>query len=276
MNEQEKAWDGIIRSPLGGRSQKPRESGLTMVIDKGLGLSRTQDLLELGCDYIDLLKLAFGSSNLYSSELLQRKIELCREAGVEAYPGGTYMEIAILQGKVNAYLDRAWRLGFRTVEVSDGTIHLTPEHRQEVICRALDRGFRVISEVGKKDGAQTPTPEALMEQVLRDLDTGSYRVIVEGRESGKGVGLYDKNGDLKMNDLEDLVAGLPDPSLLIWEAPQKHQQEALIFRFGVNVNLGNIPTDEVIALECLRRGLRGDTLKMVLAHHPKLAATGEA
>lgn len=125
-------------------------------------------------------------------------------------------------------------------------------------------GFRVISEVGKKEAGQWLDPLEALEEIASDLEAGAVKVIVEGRESGRDTGLYDAEGRLRGDELELLTAGLPDPAVLMWEAPLKSQQEALITRFGPNVNLGNIPPEEILALEALRQGLRGDTLRLAL------------
>lgn len=259
----EKAFDGVITSPLAGRTSKPRDSGQTMLLDKGMGLSQTGDLLELAADYIDYIKFTFGSAALYPPAVLRAKIGLIRSYGIDVYPGGTFLEIALTQGRLDDYLRRCKEVGFTHIEVSDGTIDLDPGARREAIAKAREYDFPVITEVGKKDGAPLDPGEAL-EQVLADLEAGAAKVILEGRESGKGAGIYDARGKLQDDDLERLVQGLPDPDVLMWEAPLKEQQEQLITRFGPNVNLGNIKPEDALALEALRLGLRGDTLKLAL------------
>lgn len=258
------AFDGVVTSPLQGRQPKPRSAGHTMVIDKGLGLSQMGDLLELAAEYIDYVKLGFGTAALYPSHLLRAKIGLIRSYGIEAYPGGTFLEVAVIQDAVPAYLERAMNLGFTCVEVSDGTISLPPDRRFELISMAKAAGFQVISEVGKKDAASELDPEEALAQIRADLAAGASKVILEGRESGAGAGIYDKAGRLKAGPMERIVAGVADPHLLMWEAPLKAQQEEFIGRFGPNVNLGNIAPTDVLALEALRTGLRGDTLRLAL------------
>lgn len=264
MSQDVRAYAGVIRDPLPGRARKPRSVGLTMVIDKGLGLGPTRALLELAGEYIDFIKLGFGTAALYPERILREKVALIRGCGVEPYPGGTFLEAALLQGRLEAFLAATWDLGFRAVEVSEGTIDLDHRDRERAIRAARNMGFTVITEVGKKDGSQELDPAAALSRIEADLAAGAAKVIVEGRESGKGVGLYDREGRLKLGLLERLVAGLPDPGAIIWEAPLKAQQEELIARFGVNVNLGNVPPEEVIALEALRCGLRGDTLRLAI------------
>lgn len=257
------SWLKILKLPLGERLYKPRNNGLTMIIDKGMGLGETRDILNLGGEYIDYFKLGFGTSALYADDVLEEKINLVRSYGIDIYPGGTFLEVAIMQDKLDIFLSNVKSMGFSAIEVSDGTVNLSPEIRAKAISMAADMGLNVLSEVGKKD-AYTCTPLSdLIRQVMGDLKNGAKKVIVEGRESGKGVGLYDSSGQLIVTEMEELVSAIPDPSALIWEAPIKDQQQDLILRFGSNVNLGNINAHEVLALEALRVGLRADTLKSV-------------
>ncbi|MDA8204763.1 MAG: phosphosulfolactate synthase [Thermaerobacter sp.] len=261
LGEQE-AWLDILDFPYRDRNKKPRQKGLTMVIDKGLGLTDTRDLMELASDYIDHLKLTFGTSAFYQSRLLRQKIELVKSYGVHIFPGGTFLELALLQGRVIPYLDRARELGFTGVEISDGTINIDEETRLNTIKLARAYGFElVVSEVGKKDPRDQAGAVPLYEQVNRDLEAGSDVVIVEGRESGEGVVIYDQDGNILGDEVTNMVEHVTDPERLLWEAPQKKQQQELIMRFGPNVNLGNVQRDDVLALEALRVGLRGDTLR---------------
>lgn len=259
------AWqDALPGFPLPGHSGKPRQNGCTMLLDKRLGLSETRDLLELACDYIDVIKLTFGTSALYPESVLREKIKLIRFYGVDVFPGGTLFEIAIWQNKLEPYLQRAAELGFTGIEISDGTITLSTQERRRAIQSAKAQGFKVVTEVGKKNG--TPIPVLRMQQIIADdLEHGADKVIVEGRESGKGVGIFDQEGKIKEAEVEALVHGLPSlEPFLMWEAPLKSQQVSLIKRFGPNVNLGNIAPEESLAVEALRCGLRGDTLELCL------------
>ena len=256
-----KAWEGVIRMPVPGRSRKPRTTGLTMVIDKNVGLRQLADLLDIASDYIDVIKLTFGTSAFYEKSLLRKKNDKIREHGIDVMPGGTFLEVAVWQGVVDEYLDRAKKLGFSAIEVSDGTIDISLTTRADVIRRSLDRGFKVISEVGKKD-SRDALPISLTHRLIReDIENGASKVIIEAREAGKGVGIFDQDGRTRVDEMELIIAGVPDPSVLIWEAPLKNQQQDLILRFGPSVNLGNIPPEEILALEALRQGVRGDTLK---------------
>jgi phosphosulfolactate synthase len=256
-----KAWDGVIQMPAEERSKKPRQNGLTMVIDKGIGLLHLRDLIQTAGEYIDILKLTFGTSAFYDRDLLIKKVDTIISAGIDVMPGGTFLEVAIWQKALDKYLKRASELGFSAIEISDGTIDLDFETRQEVIQKCLSKGFKVITEVGKKDPSET-LPLPLVHQLIgEDMKNGAFKVIIEAREAGKGVGIFDPDGKVKDDEIDNIIAGVDEKSCLIWEAPLKNQQQALILRFGTNVNLGNIPSNEILTLEALRQGVRGDTFK---------------
>lgn len=257
-------WHELLEFPLGGREPKPRTRGLTMVIDKGLGLTETKELLEMAAHYIDFIKLGFGTSALYSTQLLKEKIQLVKSYGVDIFPGGTFLEVAVLQGKLDLYLQKSRELGYTFMEVSDGTIDMSPELRKECILKAQRAGFKVVSEIGKKDPRDSVLSTQLHRQIQEDLALGVYKIIVEGRESGKGVVIFDQNGAIKEQELEDMLQIIPDLDAILWEAPLKQQQQELIMRFGPNVNLGNVAPGDILALEALRVGLRGDTLRHTL------------
>jgi phosphosulfolactate synthase len=186
---------------------------------------------------------------------------MLRAARIDTMPGGTFLEVSVWQGRYRQFLKRAQELGFTMIEVSDGTIEMSAAVRRDCIKRAVDAGFGVITEVGKKDPNEKVALELMHAEIAVDLELGAYKVIVEAREAGKNIGIYDKDGKVREDELDAMVAGVADPDCLVWEAPIKNQQEHLILRFGVNVNLGNIPPEDVLALEALRQGLRGDTLK---------------
>lgn len=261
----ERAWDDILQDPIPGRQSKPRQhSGLTMLIDSGLGLPETQGLVALAGPYIDYVKLGFGTSKLYPLPVLQEKIAVLQKNGVEVYPGGTFLEASILQNKWQDFLARCLELGFKTVEVSDGTITLPQEMRQRIIRYAREQGFQVITEVGKKENGLCLPVETQLEMIAADLEAGAFKVIIEGRESGRGVGMFNPDGSIRRDEFDALVEQLSNPELLIWEAPLRNQQEELICKFGPNVNFGNINPRDIIALEALRVGLRSDTLRYTL------------
>lgn len=257
------SWDKVISPPLGGRPPKPRNTGITMILDKGLSVMETRNLLETGADFIDFIKLSFGTLPLYPPSILTAKIKTAAEFGIPVYPGGTFLEIAFWEKTVDRVLDQLLELGIRWVEISDGTITLSPRERRQLIINALQRGFKVITEVGKKDPEQQPDHHRLIQTAKEDLECGADWVIIEARESGKSIGVYDSHGAVITEKLITLSSVLPLKKI-IWEAPLKNQQAALIDQFGPEVNLGNIPINEVIALEALRRGLRSDTWRKVL------------
>ncbi len=258
------AFHDVLTQPLPGREVKPRVRGITMVIDKGLGLGETRELLLKASSYIDMIKFAFGTSVLYSQQVLRGKIELIKSFGLDVYPGGTLLEIALFQNRVAEFLDRCVDLGFTLIEVSEGTLDVMPRTRQSLIAAALKRGFRVLTEVGKKDPGFRLTTAKIREQIQRDLDAGAFRVIIEGRDSGRGVGIYDERGEIRQEELEKVLSAVDDADYLIWEAPQPKQQRHLIALFGGNVNLGNIQPNDVITLESMRTGLRSDTFRLVV------------
>jgi phosphosulfolactate synthase len=255
------AWEGTIEMPVSDRSTKPRTTGLTMVIDKGMGIHRLEDLIRSASEYIDIIKLTFGTSAFYDKEFLKEKNTIITSADIDVMPGGTFLEIAMWQKKFEEYLDRAKELGFSAIEISDGTIEIDLKTRMRAISTARKWDFKVITEVGKKDPKEA-IPLSLVHQLIKeDLANGAEKVIIEAREAGKGVGIFDADGKIKQDEVEGIIAGVKDINTLMWEAPIKNQQQALIIRCGTNVNLGNIPPDEILALEALRQGVRGDTLK---------------
>jgi phosphosulfolactate synthase len=264
----DKAWEGAFRTPCEGRSSKPRRTGLTMVIDKGLGAHALEDLVRTAGDYIDVVKLTFGTSAFYDREVLRKKNGFLAGTGIDVMPGGTFLEVSVWQNTLPAYLVRARELGFSAIEVSDGTIEMDRPTRRDVIRRARDMGFKVYAEVGKKDPAEAPPIEVIHELIREDLGNGAFTVIIEAREAGRGVGIFDKEGKTKAEEISRILAGGSEFDSLVWEAPLKNQQQDLILRFGVNVSLGNIPPEEVLALEALRQGLRGDTLKRAYRANP--------
>jgi phosphosulfolactate synthase len=255
------AWDGVVELPVRDRLRKPRESGWTMVLDKGLGLHAVDDLMQVAAPVIDVVKLSFGTSALLDHALLKEKVRTITAHGVHCMPGGTLQEVALWQGAFERYLERARELGFDALEVSDGTIPADARTRADAIARAVKAGFRVLSEVGKKDPGDAEPVARLAEVVNADLDHGAFMVIMEAREAGKGVGIYDAAGTPREAEIEAFLRGVRDPGRVLWEAPLGPQQRYLVLRFGPNVSLGNVAPEDVLALEALRCGLRGDTLK---------------
>jgi phosphosulfolactate synthase len=259
------AWSGIIDHAWVPRSGRPRQRGVTMVIDTGLGLATALDVIEIAGPYIDHWKLGFGTSAAMPGELLRRKLSLLSSHGFLTYPGGTLLEVAIVQQHCRVFMGRARDLGFNAVEISDGTVPLPRVRRRNVIHCARDAGLVAITEVGKKDPAAQLDADELAEVALQDLEWGANWVLVEGRESGKCVGIYDENGEIWGEMLDRIAKAMGDKiERLIWEAPLKQQQAALVRRFGNDVSLGNIEWSGVLALEALRAGLRFETLQPIV------------
>lgn len=262
----ERPWLGLqsLDAAIDRRLPRPRQRGITMVIDTGLGQLATADILQIAAAHIDHWKFAFGTSALTPAHVLRAKLDLLAAHGLLTYPGGTLLEAAIQRQHCCLYMRRARDLGFQAVEISDGTIDLPADRRRRVIDCARDAGLVAITEVGKKDPTRQPNAAELAEQALQDLDCGAAWVIVEARESGRGIGIYDDDGILKDAFLEEISSLLGNSiDRVIWEAPQRDQQAALTVRFGANVSLGNIPAPEALALAALRAGLRYETLSRI-------------
>jgi phosphosulfolactate synthase len=269
----EEAWGDAIASLVEPRTDKPRRTGITAVIDKGLGLRATDDLIEMCGHLIDHVKFGFGTTVALDAGLVRRKVARLVEAGIVVYPGGTLLEAAWAVGRTKAFVERARALGFTGIEVSDGTVDMPEEARREAIERALAAGFEVITEVGSKDPDRQPSPAEMIDRLQADLELGASLVTIEARESGQGTGIFDQSGRVIGSVLEALLASVSDPARVLWEAPQHGQQAHLILRCGVNVNLANIPPGEVLALESLRRGFRFETLRAAILRE---AAGGRA
>lgn len=236
------------------RTQRPRTTGLTMVMDKGLSMRQAEDLLAVGSDYVDFIKLGFGTSVVTKN--LKEKIKLYKDAGMKVYLGGTLLEAFIVRNKFDDYLKCITDLGLNCAEVSDGSITLDHEKKCDLIHR-LSREFTVLSEVGSKEEGVIIHPARWISMMQSELEAGAFKVIAEARESGT-VGIFHKNGSAHTLLINRIVNKVKIENI-IWETPQKSQQVYFIKLFGANVNLGNIGYEDVIPLETLRLGLRGDT-----------------
>ena len=243
------------------RVEKPRKRGLTTLLDRGLGYHAALDLVEQAADYIDLVKLGWGSTRLISEEAVRKKIALYKDNQIKVSNGGTILEIAYQQGKATQFFLSAREIGIDSIEVSNGVVSISREHKQVLINEACELGFEVFSEIGKKDPHEDSeiSLQERIEEAKRDMAAGASKVVIEAREGGKGIGIYDERGGVKEEMVSSLVSEIGVDNI-IFEAPDKSQQVYLILHLGASVNLGNIRTDDVIPLETLRRGLRGDTL----------------
>jgi len=241
-------------SHIPARTVQPREDGVTMVMDKGLSMRQAEDLIESSGHLTDLLKLGFGTS--FVTKNLKEKIRLYQKASIKVYLGGTLFEAFVARGQVKEYRKLVDSLGLDTVEVSDGSINMTTKEKCKYITD-LAKHFTVLSEVGSKESGILISPAKWVSMMREELDAGSWKVIAEARESGT-VGIYRPNGHAHTTLVNRILSRIPSKDIL-WEAPQKSQQVWFIKQIGANVNLGNIAPDEVIPLETLRLGLRGDT-----------------
>jgi phosphosulfolactate synthase len=242
------------------RPPRPRQVGLTHVIDKGLTLTEVQGLFDAAGDYIDIVKLGWGTA--YVTRNLTEKLALYRDLGVPVVLGGTLWEVCVAQQKVDEWCRWVSDLGLTHVEVSDGTITIPHETKLEYVSR-LSQDFVVLSEVGSKDLETVIAPYRWVEMIEAELRAGAWKVITEARETGN-AGIYRADGEVRMGLIDEIVHHI-DPNRLLFEAPRKAQQVWFIRKFGHNVNLGNIPPDEVIPVETLRLGLRADTLRDTIA-----------
>ncbi|HEY4427199.1 MAG TPA: phosphosulfolactate synthase [Solirubrobacteraceae bacterium] len=245
---------GFIDIPA--RSSKPREHGITHVIDTGLSVAQVAGLLEVAGGVVDVVKLGWGTALV--SDNLRPKLELYAEHGIPVVLGGTLTEIAIRQGRVDGLVAWLHELGLRHVEISDGTIAVEQELKRDLIQR-LSREFTVLAEVGSKDTDFIMAPYVWVEQIERDLEAGAWKVIAEARESGT-AGIYRATGEVRTGLIDEIVHAI-EPERLIFEAPRREQQVWLLKRFGTECNLGNIAPSDVLSLETLRLGLRSDTVE---------------
>jgi phosphosulfolactate synthase len=234
-----------------------RHVGLTHVIDKGLGPRAWEDILDVAGDHISIVKLGWGTA--YVTRNLERKLDVLRDKPVVI--GGTFFEVVYLKGQFDEYKQWLTDLGLTHVEISDGTIDIPRERKLELIAD-FARDFTVLSEVGSKDSSVEYTADEWTQWLREELDAGAWKVITEAREGGT-AGIFDSSGGMRTELIAEIASAVGIEHV-VFEAPSKNAQVWFIKQFGPSVNLGNIPPEEVIPLETLRLGLRGDTLKEVL------------
>ncbi len=246
-------------SKLPERTSKPRESGLTMVMDKGLSIREVEDFLEVAADYTDIVKLGFGTSIL--TPRLEEKIALYHEANIPVYFGGTLFEAFVVRNQFDDYLRLLERYKLTHAEISDGSIEISEDEKCEYI-RKTAQHVTVLSEVGSKDAEKIIPPYKWIKMMKSEIEAGVWKVIAEARESGN-VGIFRGTGEVRSGLVEEILTQIPQDKIL-WEAPQKSQQVWFLQLYGHNVSLGNIAPNEVIPLETLRIGLRGDSFNFFL------------
>jgi phosphosulfolactate synthase len=243
------------------REEKPRQKGITMVLDKGLGLETAESLMNISGDYVDYLKFGWGTSIVHEQDIIKDKVAMYKSHNITPYTGGTLFELAYMNDKLEEFFQEAHDLGFEAIEVSDGSTTISHDKKLECIESAKKDGFEVLSEVGKKDPGldKELSLDERIEYMQNELGAGSSLIIVEAREGGKNIGIYDKAGNAKEDEIDYILDNF-DGNKILWEAPNKDQQVFFILKLGNDVNLGNVSTDDITSLETLRRGLRGDTV----------------
>lgn len=243
------------------REEKPRKCGITMVLDKGLGLETAESLMNISGDYVDYLKFGWGTSIVHDREIIKAKVEMYKNHDITPYTGGTLFELAYSAHKLTEFFEEARNLGFPAIEISDGSVDIHHNDKLNCIKRAKEEGFEVLSEVGKKDPNldRELTLDERIKNMQEELDAGSSLVIVEAREGGKNIGIFDKSGNAKEDEIDAILDKI-EPNKILWEAPNKDQQVFFILKLGNTVNLGNVSSDDITSLETLRQGLRGDTV----------------
>jgi phosphosulfolactate synthase len=253
-------------SQLPDRIKKPRNHGITMVMDKGLSIEETRNFLSIAEPYVDVVKLGFGTS--YVTPNLDKKLEVYRSSNIPIYFGGTLFEAFLIRGQLEEYIRICKEYGVGYIEVSDGSVDIDHLEKCKIIERLTKFGT-VLSEVGSKDAAHIIPPYKWIELMQAELNAGARYVIAEAREAGN-VGIYRGTGEVREGLVQEILTKIPSEKIL-WEAPQKSQQLYFIELIGANVNLGNIAPNEMIALEAMRIGLRGDTFELFLDKNKKNA-----
>jgi phosphosulfolactate synthase len=239
---------------LPDRSAKPRQQGLTHVLDRGLSLNEVDGLVQTAGAYVDVVKLGWGTALVTGN--VEEKVSRYRELEIPLVLGGTLTELAIAQNRLEQFIAWLHELEVDHIEISDGTIELRHDDKLELI-RRLSGEFTVLSEVGSKDDTRIMAPYRWVEQIEAELEAGAWKVIAEARESGT-AGIFRHDGEVRMGLIDEIVHAVA-PDKILFEAPQKDQQVWFVRRFGADVNLGNITPDDVLSLETIRLGLRSDT-----------------
>jgi phosphosulfolactate synthase len=236
------------------RTEKPRQEGLTHVLDRGLSVADIDGLIEIAGDYIDIVKLGWGTA--VATGNLEAKLARYKEHGVTVMFGGTLTELAIAQNRLDRLVAWLKELGLDHIELSDGTLNIEFDRKLELISRLAEE-FTVLSEVGSKDDTRIMAPYRWVEQMQAELEAGAWKVIAEGRESG-AVGIFRHDGEVRQGLVDEILHAIPGEKIM-FDAPRKEQQVWFVRRLGPDVNLGNITPEDVLSLETIRVGLRSDT-----------------
>jgi len=247
------------------RESKPRDAGQTIVLDKRFGIEAAKDLMDIAASHIDAIKLGWGTWLVSNPVTVQKKIALYRENNILVMPGGTSLEYLFIHYKqsMDSITARLKAYGFNAIEISDGSTVIEDADRVQLIKHFTHNGFRVYTEVGKKNKEEDSklSMDTRIAQIKSDLESGAHKVILEARESGMGIGMYDDKGKVIDSFLNQILSRFSHENL-VFEAPQLAQQAYLIKKIGSNVNLANIAPEEVISVETLRAGLRGNTFNI--------------
>ncbi|HVK49169.1 MAG TPA: phosphosulfolactate synthase [Pseudobacter sp.] len=246
-------------SQIPERTAQPRTDGVTMVMDKGLSIPEVKNFMEISGPHVDIVKLGFGTS--FVTPNLKEKIKVYQSYNIPIYFGGTLFEAFLIRNQLDDYINVCKEYGITYMEVSDGSITIPHAEKCGYIEKLTKHGT-VLSEVGSKDAAHIIPPYKWIELMRAELNAGSSYVIAEAREAGN-VGIYRGSGEVREGLVQEILTQIPGEKIL-WEAPQKAQQLYFIELLGCNVNLGNIAPTEVIPLEAMRVGLRGDTFSLFL------------
>lgn len=265
----------------------PEKFGTVMIIEKEFGPNGAKDWAEMAKSIANIVKVTFGTAALYDERLLKEKIAVYNDAGISTMIGGTLTEVAILnaggysKSAMQGYLRYAKGLGFTHLEFSDGSIYIPDTDRGDFIKMVKDADFRVISEVGKKDPKKDAliTPAHRIELMKQDLASGAEMVIIEARESGKGIGVMGKGGEVLFDELDEIVNAVGLENTMI-EAPEKNQQQNIFMHYGPAANIGNVQPRDILSVGALRSGLRGDTISSLRldswrSYHQSVGAPGE-
>lgn len=252
-------YDNFKLAQIPERTNKPRQAGYTMVMDKGLSIREAENLIDVGGEYIDIVKLGWATS--YVTPKLKEKLAVYKSAGIPTYFGGTLFEAFIVRNQFDEYRKILDQFNMPFAEVSDGSIDMNHDQKCQYI-QTLAQQVTVLSEVGSKDVEKIIPPYKWIQLMQAELNAGAWKVIGEAREGGN-VGLFRASGEVRGGLVEEILTQIPSEKI-IWEAPQRDQQVYFIKLLGTNVNLGNIATNDIIPLETLRLGIRSDTFHTFL------------
>ena len=257
----ENTFDNLFGSFSVERAKKPRKTGLTILRDRGLGLKQAEDLVRVGSNFIDVIKLDYGTEVLYDKILLVEKIDLYKQHKLETMAGESILEIAIWKKISDDYLKKSKELGFTIMGIPSTTIAMKGDIRKDIIEKSLQNGFKVITVAGRKHPEEELSLPFVFEMISDDIKLGTYKVLIRTERYKNGFGICDEEGKIIKKQILNFLEGTEHPDKLIWEAPYRSQQQDLIYHLGINVNLDGINWEQVLSLEALRRGLIGEKEK---------------